>query len=449
MATQLVEKLTSFFSRNNLRLLISSIIVTILSSVLHIIYLYTPITFILFVSITLSVLFYILKTQKSSFDNYFLWYFISLISLLVIHNSIQSFSIWYLIIPLLVMKRYPNTKGCKIALIILSALIMCGLLYHYFTHTLFDNITFLFQTYCVNLLIILILWKFTNMIKFAISSNAKTKAKMVELKETQACLMRAEKLASLGRLSAGIAHEINNPVGFVSSNTVTLKEYITRFRDILSLYEKNADPAIIEKRKKMLKFDRVLTDIDALLMENLEGLSRITTIVSSLKDFARGEKTSEFALADINDGIRSVILLTKNEWKYSADIHTDFGNIDKIECNINELHQVFLNIIVNASQAIREQKRKEKGLIKIVTSQDTDWVYCKIADDGPGIPKEIHDKIFDQFFTTKEIGIGTGLGLSISYDIINNRHHGFLNFTSEVGKGTEFTIKLPKHKSNG
>ncbi|MBN1307777.1 MAG: GHKL domain-containing protein [Chitinispirillaceae bacterium] len=277
-----------------------------------------------------------------------------------------------------------------------------------------------------------------------VRENESLKGMVHHLKETQGQLLRSEKLASIGRLSAGIAHEINNPVGFVSSNSTTLLGYVDRIKEILKMYRTGIKKDLIDKREKQLKIDFILEDIDQLLMENIEGLARITTIVNNLKKFSRDQQSGELISADINEGIRSVLILVKNESKYYADIITDFGDIGQIPCTISELNQVFLNIIMNAVQAIKEQGRGEKGLITVKTWRDDAWVYIAIADDGPGIPQEIQDKIFNPFFTTKPAGTGTGLGLSICYEIVVDKHGGDIQVASRTGAGTTFTIKLPR-----
>lgn len=282
----------------------------------------------------------------------------------------------------------------------------------------------------------------------ALSENEALKNLVQQLRETQQQLIRSEKLASIGRLSAGIAHEINNPVGFVSSNSTTLLAYIGRIKEIIKMYRTGLKKELIGKMEKQLKIDYILDDVDKLLLENVEGLARITTIVGNLKKFSRDSDSEEFMEADINDGVRSVLVLVKNELKYYADIVTEFGDIGLVSCNISELNQIFLNIIINAVQAIREQGRKEMGLITIKTWRDAQWVAISITDDGPGIPEEIRDKIFDPFFTTKPVGMGTGLGLSICYEIVVTKHRGDLQFTSEVGTGTTFIVKVPRTRND-
>ena len=277
-----------------------------------------------------------------------------------------------------------------------------------------------------------------------VTENEPIKGMVHHLKETEGQLLQCEKLASLGRLSAGIAHEINNPIGFVSSNSTTLLGYVGRIKEILKMYRMEINKDVINKREKHLKIDFILDDIDKLLMENIEGLARITSIVNNLKKFSHDHQSGEFINADINEGIRSVLVLIKNESKYYADIITDFNDIGQIPCTISELNQMFLNIIMNAIQAIKEQERKEKGLITIKTWRDDAWVYITVTDDGPGIPEEIRDKIFNPFFTTKPAGVGTGLGLNICYEIVVDKHRGDVQVASKVGTGTTFTIKLPR-----
>ncbi len=286
----------------------------------------------------------------------------------------------------------------------------------------------------------------THDISALLEENRTLKNQIMTLQETQDHCIRTEKLASVGRLSAGIAHEINNPVGFVSSNSTTLTGYINRINEILAMYRKGIDRDIIAKREKTLKIDFIIEDIGNLLMENIEGLARITNIISNLKKFSRNDNGSEYMNADLNEAIRSVLVISKNETKYYADIKTDLGDIGMIYCNISELNQVILNLIINAVQALKELDRENLGQITIRTYKDSDWIYCEIADDGPGIPNQIKSKIFDPFYTTKEVGVGTGLGLSICHDIVVTKHKGRITLDSEVGKGTVFTIVLPRYK---
>ncbi|MFP4417997.1 MAG: sensor histidine kinase [Chitinivibrionales bacterium] len=263
------------------------------------------------------------------------------------------------------------------------------------------------------------------------------------LKAKEMQLIHSEKLAGIGQLAAGIAHEINNPVGYVSSNTDTLRSYVRAIKKVMNLYRKDAGREEICALEKELKLGFILQDIDMLLDDNLEGLSRIADIVKNLREFARIDKKEKYAAADINAGLHSALLIARNEIKYFADVKTDFGGLPPVVCDIGEVNQVFLNILVNAAQAIQSQARNEKGLIEVSTRCDDTHVICVISDDGPGIVEQNIRKIFDPFFTTKAVGKGTGLGLSISYDIIVNRHGGKLHVENRKTAGATFRIVLP------
>lgn len=266
-----------------------------------------------------------------------------------------------------------------------------------------------------------------------------------QLLENQSRLIQSEKLAAIGQLAAGVAHEINNPVGFVTSNSAMLVTYVHAIKEIVRMADEGKTPAEIAAKKKVLKIDFILGDIDSLLLENQDGLSRIMDIVKNLKTFARREKDNVYIEADLNAGINSALVIARNEIKYHADVKLELGNISMIFCRIGEINQVVLNLLVNAAQSIAGQDRKgmEQGLITIRTYERDGFVYCEIQDNGPGIPLEIQKRMFEPFFTTKENGKGTGLGLSISQDIIVKKHHGDLSFRSEPGKGCTFFIRLP------
>ncbi len=283
----------------------------------------------------------------------------------------------------------------------------------------------------------------------------------VELEETikklhlsQKQLMQADKMASIGQLAAGVAHEINNPVGYIMSNLSALQEYISAIKAILdyndelclSVANNNIENAVqvikkIEDKKQVENMDFILNDLDKLIKESHDGTLRIKNIVQSLKSFARVDE-SQMKESDLNEGIESTLRIVWNELKYKCEVIKDLKPIPHIMCNPAQINQVFMNILVNASHAI-----EEKGKIFIKSECEGEYVIVSISDTGCGIPKESLSKIFDPFFTTKPVGVGTGLGLSISYGIIA-KHNGTIDVISDVGKGTTFIIKLPIGNKN-
>lgn len=278
-----------------------------------------------------------------------------------------------------------------------------------------------------------------------------------DLKTMQSQFVQNEKLASIGQLAAGVAHEMNTPVGFVASNFQTLESYMKKFLDMFAMYEglaANVDTGVkedrlrqieeINKARAALKIDFILGDIQQLFDDSKEGVSRITSIVQNLRDFSRVDQAEDVAEYDLNAGIQATLVVARNEIKYDADLITELsGDLPWVGCHSGQINQVILNILVNAAHAIKSQQREDKGTIAIRTFQIDDEVVCEISDNGPGIPADVLSKIFDPFFTTKPPGKGTGLGLSVSYDIIVNKHKGALLVDSTVGEGTTFTIKLP------
>lgn len=277
-----------------------------------------------------------------------------------------------------------------------------------------------------------------------------------ELKDMHAQVIQSEKLASIGQLAAGVAHELNTPVGFVASNFETLQKYADRIttqltaqRDLLedlSLPSDSPEQEARERTRQKWKTDKVgfiLDDISQLFEESREGLSRVTAIVRNLRDFSRVDHADVFGAFDINNGIRATMIVARNAIKYDADVNLELGELPEIPCCSGQINQVLLNIVVNAAQAIKMQEREDRGTISIRTSVQDSEVICEIEDNGPGIPPDTLTRIFDPFFTTKPVGKGTGLGLSVSYDIIVNKHHGRIQANSELGKGTCFRIALP------
>ena len=258
-------------------------------------------------------------------------------------------------------------------------------------------------------------------------------------------LVGSEKLASLGQMAAGVAHEINNPVGYVASNFGTLENYLTRLFDMLSLYEameamvkSQDDLTMLQAKKQDIEFEFIKSDILDLMRESRDGIQRVREIVQNLKDFAHVDRQLNWEWTDLHKGIDSTVTLASNEIKYKADIVKEYSDLPLVECVLSQLNQVFLNLLVNAAHAMGE----ERGVIRIRTAVDGDNVQITIADNGCGIPPENLSHIFEPFFTTKPVGKGTGLGLSVSYGIIQS-HHGRIDVESEVGQGTSFRITLP------
>ncbi|MFZ6720369.1 ATP-binding protein [Undibacterium sp. Ji49W] len=271
------------------------------------------------------------------------------------------------------------------------------------------------------------------------------------LSMAQEQLLQSEKLASIGQLAAGVAHEINNPIGYIFSNFATLENYIKDLFSIIHAYETVelhiADAGIRNKiadikEEKELSF--LKEDIPDLVQQSREGIERVRKIVQDLKDFSRVDSQQEWQWANLHQGIDSTLNIVNNEIKYKADIIKEYGDIPDVECLASQINQVIMNLVVNASHAIGD----ERGKITIRTSRDDTRVMIEVTDNGSGIPKENLNRIFDPFFTTKPIGKGTGLGLSLSYGIIQ-KHAGNISVSSEIGKGSSFLISLPiRHVDN-
>ncbi|OGR33281.1 MAG: hypothetical protein A2091_07190 [Desulfuromonadales bacterium GWD2_61_12] len=264
-----------------------------------------------------------------------------------------------------------------------------------------------------------------------------------DLKTTQAHILQTEKMASIGQLAAGVAHEINNPIGFVTSNINTLGKYQQRMISYMTEQDRFLAQVLSPEQRGNLdvlraemKIDHVLNDSEKLIGETLDGTERVRRIVMDLKTFSRTDE-GDYQRADLIACIESAINIVWNELKYKITLERDFGSIPLVKCYPQKLNQVFVNLLVNASHAI-----KETGRVTISAHVLNDTVALSFTDTGCGIPKEHLSHIFEPFFTTKEVGQGTGLGLSISYDIIK-KHNGEISVTSEVGKGTSFLITLP------
>jgi PAS domain S-box-containing protein len=268
-----------------------------------------------------------------------------------------------------------------------------------------------------------------------------------EFHEMQAQLMQNDKLATIGQLAAGVAHEINNPMGFVGSNMVTLAKYIEKYNRYIDVIETEmrtvspgALPEHIQALRQSLKLDYVMRDISVLVEESSEGIDRVKRIVQDLRTFSRAD-SSGVGAADLNSCLDSTINIVINEIKYSAELKREYGDLPKIHCNAQQINQIFMNLLINATHAI-QAKGDAVGEIVIRTWCDQVNAFVSVSDNGCGIPPENRSRIFDAFYTTKDVGKGTGLGLSISSGIIR-KHGGEITVSSEVGIGTTFTVRLP------
>jgi two-component system, NtrC family, sensor kinase len=268
-----------------------------------------------------------------------------------------------------------------------------------------------------------------------LTARASLDQAFAELKDTQSQMLQREKMASIGMLAAGVAHEINNPVGFIKSNLGTLKKYMMQLTNYIY-----AQTDIRRSFDKFVTLDEeieyIINDIPSLIEESLGGAERVTNIVESLKNFSRIDQV-EWKFANLNEGLESTLNMVMNEIKYKAELKMELGAIPEIKCNPGQINQVFMNLLVNAAQSI-----EKKGTITVRSRQVGDLVQVDISDTGSGIPEEIRARIFEPFFTTKPVGKGTGLGLSISYDIVK-KHGGSIEVGSKLGEGTTFSVKLP------
>lgn len=266
-----------------------------------------------------------------------------------------------------------------------------------------------------------------------------------ERKHLESQLVQSEKLASLGQLAAGVAHEINNPVGFISSNLSTLDGYFNQLQQMLEAYqqaEETLAPGEQHERLKALRTRLELgflqDDIPILIHESKEGIGRVAQIVKDLKNFSRVDNDQAWQFANLQQGIDSTLNIVASELKYKADVVKHYEPLPEIECLASQLNQVVMNLVINAAQAMGP----ERGTITISNGVEGENVWLEVADNGCGIAPETVQKIFDPFFTTKPVGEGTGLGLSLSYGIVK-KHRGDISVSSELGKGTTFRVVLP------
>lgn len=262
------------------------------------------------------------------------------------------------------------------------------------------------------------------------------------IKETHNQLVQSTKMASLGELVAGVAHELNNPIGFIYSNLQHLSDYVEKLRKLIIAYRDQSSSLPENERKKMekliadLDIDYILEDINRLTGSCQEGAERTKEIVLGLRNFSRMEEV-HFALADLHEAIRNTLKFLASDLKVKVTLHEEYGELPQVECNISQLNQVFINLLSNAVQAI-----EGKGDIWIRTFEADGYAVIEVEDNGRGMCRESLEKIFDPFYTTKEVGQGTGLGLSIAYGIVQ-KHNGNITVRSKPQVGTCFTITLP------
>ena len=286
--------------------------------------------------------------------------------------------------------------------------------------------------------------------------SAQLAAALDELETTHSQLVQSEKMSSLGLLIAGVAHEINNPVSFIHGNLVHLKGYAQDLLHILALYQQHYPNPVaeIQQERENNELDFLVEDFPKIVSSMSVGIERICQIVQSLRNFSRHDD-SQMKPVNLHEGIDSTLLILNHRLKGNGEmppieIIKQYGDLPSVECFAGPINQVFMNILSNAidalddvnSQLTFEEMSEKFSQIKICTEVVGNFVKIKISDNGPGITEEVKQRIFDTFFTTKPIGKGTGMGLSISYQIIVERHKGELYCTSELGKGTEFTIKI-------
>ena len=283
------------------------------------------------------------------------------------------------------------------------------------------------------------------------SANEALRKEMTERQQVELSLRLAQKLESVGRLAAGVAHEINTPVQFVNDSVHFIREGVQELTSLIGHYRESSKAVLsgaaaqkITDAEEEVDLPYLLENLPGALDRSLDGLARIATIVRSMKEFAHPDQ-SGMSEVDLNRAIESTLTLARNEYKYVAEVKTELGELPKVCCHGGEVNQVVLNLLVNAAHAIGDVVKgtDQKGLITVRSRVDGGMVEIAITDTGGGIPEAIRGKIFDPFFTTKEVGRGTGQGLAIARSVVHDKHGGDLTFETELGRGTTFFIRLP------
>jgi two-component system, NtrC family, sensor kinase len=286
-----------------------------------------------------------------------------------------------------------------------------------------------------------------------LTANHALQAEMVERKLLENQLVQAQKLESIGQLAAGIAHEINTPIQFIGDSVEFLRSAVTSIDDVLHQYRQldtateAGNTGIVLARARAaaeaVELDFLQAEIPRALERALDGVERVAKIVRAMKEFSFPD-ANEHSYTNINHALETTLVVARNEYKLLASVETQFGELPDVKCNVSELNQVFLNLIINAAHAIQDSgKDVSNGVIAIRTSAARDMVEVAVRDNGCGISPEHANKVFDPFFTTKEVGRGTGQGLSIARAAIVTRHGGTLSFETQVGSGTTFFVRIP------
>ena len=274
---------------------------------------------------------------------------------------------------------------------------------------------------------------------------------ITERRKLQSDLQQSQKLEAVGRLAAGIAHEINTPIQYVGDSIHFIREGLVALLMLLErvreMHQRSGDSAAradLAAAEEDADLDYLRDRLPKAVSRSMEGLDRVATLVRAMKEFAHPDQTEQSA-ADLNRALESTLTIATNEYKYVATLETEFGELPPVTCHVNELNQAFLNIVVNAAHAIGDVVKgsDEKGVIHVVTRRDGEWAVIEISDTGGGIPPHVQPKIFEPFFTTKEVGKGTGQGLAIARNVVVEKHGGTLEFKSVRGRGTTFTFRLP------
>lgn len=260
------------------------------------------------------------------------------------------------------------------------------------------------------------------------------------LERANSHLMRSEKMAGIGQLAAGVAHEINNPIGYVFSNLKTLAGYMHDMLRIIDAIDQVDSVDDLRQLKNSLEYDYIRSDVGALIDESEEGIGRVKKIITALKDFSHMDEDG-FRRADLHRGFETTLNIVNNELRHRNKVVKEYGNLPLVECNPSQINQVFMNLMINATQATQGMGT-DPGTITIRTNHDDHWAWFEVEDTGRGMDEQTMARIFEPFFTTKPVGQGTGLGLSLSYSIVQ-KHQGHIEVFSQPGKGTRFRISLP------